>query len=47
MSVIFFPMLKENVVVVMTAENEEGAHSFQTACQLTTGSLRENSRGDE
>lgn len=40
-------MLKENVVVVRTAENEEGAHSFQAACQLTTGPLRENSRPDE
>lgn len=42
MSVIFFPMLKENVVVVKTVENEEGAHNFQTACQSATSPLREN-----
>lgn len=43
----FFPTLKENVVVVTTAENEEGAHGFRTARQLTTGHLREDSRRDE
>lgn len=42
MSVIFFPMLEENVVVVKTVENEEGAHNFQTACQTATSPLREN-----
>lgn len=35
-------MLKENVVVVKTVENEEGAHNFQTACQTATRPLREN-----
>lgn len=33
-------MLKENVVVVKTVEDEEGALGFQTACQTTTSPPR-------
>lgn len=34
-------MLKENVVVVKTVENEEGVN-FQTACQTVTNPSRES-----
>lgn len=40
-SFTFFPMLKENVVVVKTVENEEGVN-FQTACQTATNPPRES-----